>query len=224
MSNPSLNEQEVKELVKQHWNGRAANFDQGASHGLLNEDQHQAWVGVLNRLAGEEPLKVLDVGCGTGFLSLLLAKAGHEVTGVDFADEMLQLARAKAEEAGLQIDFRHGDAEQTGLPEGTYDLIVARHVIWTLPNPAKATEGWIRLLKPQGRLALVEGQWENQDVKAEYEQIRSKLPFYGGQPSEQLAAFFRSQGLHDVAIEPLMEAALWGGVPQHPRYLIIGRR
>jgi ubiquinone/menaquinone biosynthesis C-methylase UbiE len=219
-----LNEIEVKNLVKKHWNGRAAEFDQGPSHGLLNEEQHQAWVAVLSQLAGSEPLKVLDLGCGTGFLSLLLANMGHDVTGLDFAEEMLQLARAKADQAGLPINFLSGDAEHTGLPEGAYDLIVARHLIWTLPHPADAVAEWTRLLKPQGRIALVEGQWENQDVKEEYEQIRSRLPFYGGQPSEQLASFFRSKGLNEVAIQPLMEVALWGGMPKHPRYLVIAQR
>jgi ubiquinone/menaquinone biosynthesis C-methylase UbiE len=98
------------------------------------------------------------VGCGTGFLTLLLAELGHNVTGVDIAPEMLELARKKAAQAGLDVELRLGDAEVLEDPDGRYDLIVARHVIWTLPNPAQAVREWLRVLKHDGRLALVEGE------------------------------------------------------------------
>jgi 2-polyprenyl-3-methyl-5-hydroxy-6-metoxy-1,4-benzoquinol methylase len=73
----------VKELVRQHWNGRAAKFDEEASHGLLNESQALAWGRLIAEVAGSMQLDVLDIGCGTGFLSLLLAAQGHRVTSVD---------------------------------------------------------------------------------------------------------------------------------------------
>src|SRR5262249_13630299 len=62
---------DIKTIVAQHWNRRAADFDAGASHGLLNDAQATAWHALFATIAGAAPLDVLDVGCGTGFLALL---------------------------------------------------------------------------------------------------------------------------------------------------------
>jgi len=150
---------DVKSLVRQHWDNRAPEFDNKPNHGIHSELQRQAWLDVLNRLAGPSPLRVLDLGCGTGFLTLLLAKLGHNVTGVVLAPEMLILARRKAAQARLNVELRLGDVEGLDDLDGTCDLIVARHLIWTLPNPAQAVREWLRVLKRGGRLALVEGEW-----------------------------------------------------------------
>src|SRR5690348_2059676 len=101
----------IKELVRQHWDSRAADFDKEASHGLLNDTQSRAWHQLIKRIAGAETLDVLDVGCGTGFLSLLLAQSGHRVTGIDVAENMLARARSKAAALGLRVDFHFADAE-----------------------------------------------------------------------------------------------------------------
>ena len=84
-------------------------------------------------------LDVLDIGCGTGFLSLLLAAERHRVTAVDVAPTMLARARDKAEAQGLVIRFIEADIETLDLPAASQDLIVERHVIWftiaSLPAP-----------------------------------------------------------------------------------------
>ena len=69
----------VKELVRQHWNRRAADFDLEASHGLLTDAQAHAWRRLISHLAGAATFDVLDTGCGTGFLSLLFAAECHRV-------------------------------------------------------------------------------------------------------------------------------------------------
>lgn len=150
---------EAVEVLRSHWDGRAAAFDSEAEHGLRNEEQRRAWLDLLAPIAGEPPKRVLDIGCGTGFLAMRFAELGHTVTGVDFAAQMLAVARKKAQEAGLAIDFRVDDAMNLSDADGTYDVAIARHVIWTMPDPQAAVSSWLRVLRPGGKLAIVEGKW-----------------------------------------------------------------
>ena len=90
-----LSAHDVKTAVSRYWSGRAAEFDQGPSHGVLNEAQHRAWLALLREVAGPPPLNVLDVGCGTGFLAMRMAELGHTAVGVDLADEMLAAAQSR---------------------------------------------------------------------------------------------------------------------------------
>jgi SAM-dependent methyltransferase len=214
---------DVKGIVAQHWNRRAANFDEGASHGLLNETQGAAWRALMARIAGPTPLDVLDVGCGTGFLALLAAEAGHRAVGVDMADEMLSHARAKAEVRKLAVAFQRADAEAPPFAKRSFDLIVERHVIWTLPDPTRALRNWHELLRPGGRVALIEGDWD-MAPKDEYQTVHASLPLFGGVPGEELANLLRAWDFADVTVEPLMDPALWTETPSHPRYVVIGRR
>ena len=211
----------IKELVRQHWDWRAADFDKEASHGLLNDTQSRAWRELISRVAGAATLEVLDLGCGTGFLSLQLAELGHRVTGIDVADSMLAMAHSKAAARGLNVDFRYGDAEAPELPAGSFDLIVERHVLWTLPHPASALDSWRHLLRQSGRLALIEGLWEGLEPRDEYTEIYDSLPLFGGRPEGEIVELIRSCGFSSVITEPLMDPELWIQPPSHPRYLVI---
>jgi 2-polyprenyl-3-methyl-5-hydroxy-6-metoxy-1,4-benzoquinol methylase len=213
----------IKESVRRHWEWRAAEFDNEASHGLLNETQTCAWRQLISRIAGHQPLDALDVGCGTGFLSLLLAELGHRVTGIDIAREMLAMARRKAAARGFRVDFRHADAEAPDLGSASFDLIVERHVLWTLPDPALALESWRQLLRGDARLALIEGHWQDMKPRDEYGEIFDKLPLFGGRPQDEIAELVRARGFSSVTAEPLMEAELWIERPTHPRYLLIAQ-
>jgi SAM-dependent methyltransferase len=213
----------IKDLVRQHWDWRAADFDKEASHGLLNDIQSRAWHELMRRIAGAATLDVLDVGCGTGFLSLLLAELGHRVAGIDMAEGMLQMARGKAAAHGLTIDFRREDAEAPGFPSDAFDLIVERHVLWTLPHPAIALDGWRDLLRPDGRVVLIEGQWEGMEPRDVYREIHYRLPLFGGRPEQEIVELLRSCGFNSVATEPLMDPQLWIEAPKFSRYLVIAR-
>jgi len=163
----------ITEVIRDHWDWRASTFDDETGHGLFSDEQRQAWLDLLARLAGRAPRRVLDVGCGTGFLTLMLAELGHVVTAIDLSPQMIDRARRKAEQASLQIDFRTGDAVAIDCADKTYELVVARHLIWTLPDPQRGVAEWLRVLRPGGRLILIEGKWaDNEAVARSYRHSR----------------------------------------------------
>src|SRR5580692_2930457 len=115
----------VKQQVAAHWGKRAAHFDEDFGHSIRTQEERAAWDRVFAlALGGREKLEVLDVGCGTGILSLELAARGHKVAGIDFAPEMLALAKDKAAKAGASIRFEHADAENLPFPPAGFDLVI----------------------------------------------------------------------------------------------------
>ncbi|MGH8068057.1 MAG: class I SAM-dependent methyltransferase [Candidatus Entotheonellia bacterium] len=218
-----LTAQDIKTAVSRYWSGRAAEFDLGPSHSVLNAAQHQAWLDLLREVAGPPPLRVLDVGCGTGFLALRMAELGHTAVGIDLSEEMLAAAQRKAEGVGLPVTFRHGDAEAPPHDGAPYDVVLERHVIWTLPQPREAVRAWQALLKPGGLLILIEGIFEMSD-RTIYPTLQAQLPLYGGRPGEELAVLLEAEGFGQTAVRPLMDAALWLEMPTRPRFMVTGRR
>jgi SAM-dependent methyltransferase len=79
---------------------------------------------------------------------------------------MIERARRKAEQVHQEIDFRVCDAAALDFADETYDLVVARHVIWNLPDPKRGITEWLRVLRPGGRLVLIEGKWVDNDALA----------------------------------------------------------
>jgi ubiquinone/menaquinone biosynthesis C-methylase UbiE len=205
----------VKQQVAAHWGRRAAHFDEDFGHSIRTAAERTAWDRIFSLvLAGQSALDALDAGCGTGFLSLELASRGHRVTGIDFAPAMLAEARRKAGEQGSAIRFQEADAEQLPFPSGSFDLVVSRHVLWTLPHPEVAMDEWIRVLRPGGRLAVIDGQFdpgflthqrENARTSAEYAEIGGRLPFLGGRPREEIEALFQARGLVNVGSDPVAD-------------------
>jgi ubiquinone/menaquinone biosynthesis C-methylase UbiE len=212
---------DVKQQVAAHWNRRAPGFDADFGHSIRTAAERAAWDRILDLVVGGRgALDALDVGCGTGFLSLELAGRGHRVTGIDFAPQMLAEARKKAATQGVAVRFEAGDAEQLRFAEGSFDLVMTRHVLWTLPHPEQAIDEWIRVLRPGGRLAAMDSQFDpsvlerspqNARSSAEYAGIGDRLPFLGGRPQSEIEALFRAHGLADVGGDPvadLVEAQL----------------
>ena len=97
-------------------------------------------------------LKILDVGCGAGFFSILLAKEGHEVFGIDLTPDMIEHAEHMAAVLGLDATFRIMDAENPDFEPESFDVLVTRNLTWTLPHVEKAYREWYRILKPGGVL------------------------------------------------------------------------
>ncbi|MFC4440148.1 MULTISPECIES: class I SAM-dependent methyltransferase [Natrialbaceae] len=219
---PSEQTEEVKKHVQAYWDDRADTFDDDSQHGIHGDEQREAWLSVLRTRTGDPPQKILDVGCGTGVISLLLAEIGHDVTGIDMSAEMLEKARRKARQTEYSIEFFTGDAEALDQSDNTYDLVTGRHLIWTLPNPSKAIREWQRIVRPGGRIVLIEGHWDFPEPFDGYEEIHDDLPLYDGRPPEELATILTEQGLTAVEHEPLMDPVLWGEDPNYEQYVMTG--
>ena len=152
-----------------------------------------------------ESARVLDAGCGTGTLSVLLAGLGHRVTGIDISPAMLDLARAKADAQGYAVEFHLMDAAAPEFPPRLFDAVVCRHILWTLPEPARVLERWTSLLKPGGRLVLIEGWWSTGA---------------GLHADEVMAALPATLGI--VTVETLNNRPiLWGREVSDERYMVV---
>jgi ubiquinone/menaquinone biosynthesis C-methylase UbiE len=222
MHEPGLDVATVKDAVRPHWATRAATFDDVPNHGLHTPAQKEACQVRLRSWAGSSPVDVLDIGCGTGFLSLQLASLGHRVFGIDTAQEMLALAQAKALRAGLRVTLREADAEHLPYEDQVFDLVIELHVLWTLTQPAVALAEWGRVLRPGGRLVLIEGDWRGSG-HADYAPLGEHLPLFGGRPASDLADILTAAGFLELEREPLMDGVLWGVEPDRDRYALLGR-
>jgi 2-polyprenyl-6-hydroxyphenyl methylase / 3-demethylubiquinone-9 3-methyltransferase len=107
-------------------------------------------------IASRVPLegrRVLDVGCGGGLLSEALARAGAEVTGIDLAPGMVEVARLHAAESGLAIDYRVAPAEELALQRpAQFEVVTCMEMLEHVPDPAAMIATLARLLAPGGAL------------------------------------------------------------------------
>jgi len=146
----------VKGLVREYWKKSAVRYNKAHQ----SEREHGSWKELLKTILGPAGgLKVLDVGTGTGVIALALAAAGQQVTALDLTAEMVEKAKANAERRGLVVDFRIGDAEKLPFADNTFDVVISKWLLWTLPTPEKAVSEWQRVLRRGGRLIIIDGNW-----------------------------------------------------------------
>lgn len=187
------------------WDAEAATFDDEPDHGLRDPQVRAAWRSLLVPLLPPEPARILDLGCGTGSLSVLLAEQGHQVTGLDLSPRMLDRAAEKAHRHGVPVTFLQGDAAQPRGVGDAFDVVIERHVLWAMPDPSVALTCWRRLVAPSGRLVLIEGQWATG----------------AGLAAHQVTELTTAAGFVDVRHQPLPDEQLWGRPIEDDRFLVI---
>ena len=159
MNENNKNDERNLEEARRVWNAAAETFDDQPDHGLRDPRVLSAWTGLLNDWLPAGKSSVLDAGCGTGSLSLVLAGLGHQVSGIDISPAMIARARAKARAFGQRIDFQVMDAAALQFPPASFDALVCRHMLWALPDPPRVLQRWADLLKPGGHMLIIEGFW-----------------------------------------------------------------
>lgn len=192
---------ELRVAMRERWDTKGDRYDHAGAHGTSDPGEKARWVGFLQRL-GNRPLDVLDVGTGTGFVALILAEMGHRVTGIDWSTTMLAQAEAKAREAGLKITLRQGDAESLPFPDGCFDAVVARHLLWTLAEPRRALTEWYRVLKPQGRVLADFSRRRRETTGHHYPvEVEEKLPLNRDLAPAEVIKLFEDAGFADMQVE-----------------------
>ncbi len=124
--------------------------------------------------------------------------------GLDYSPAMVEAARAKHAAAGRHVEVVVGDAGDPPYDDGSVDVVLVRHVLWAMPDPAEALRRWIALLRPGGRMVLVEGRWHTG----------------GGISAVDCAALVGAQRDH-VEVRQLPEPVLWGGPITDERYVLV---
>jgi SAM-dependent methyltransferase len=210
--------------VRRFWDEDAATYDRAPGHRPQSAAVLAAWRAALARRLPPAPARVLDVGAGTGFLSLLAASLGHQVTAVDLSPRMLDQLARRAAEVGVEVETVVAPADE---PPAGFDVVVERHLLWTLPDPAGALAAW-RAAAAGGQLLVVESVWgaadpvesvrgrlrawhdrlrrRPSDHHAEYDPaVRQALPLGSGTPPAAVVAAVEAAGWSAVGVERLAD-------------------
>lgn len=152
---------DVHDSIREYWDRDAHTYDATRSHAVSDPLEAAAWRQALREALPDPPASVLDAGAGTGALSLLAAELRHDVTALDLSAGMLAKAERKAKERGLEERMRFVVGSATEPPAGPFDVVMERHLLWTIPDPGAALRTWRAVA---GRLVLFEGIWGQSDV------------------------------------------------------------
>lgn len=114
---------------------------------------------LLQEMLGPEARgDVLELGAGGGALTEILVELGGHVTGIDLHETALARARARLSHKALLLV---GDAESLTEADSSQDAVVCHNLVWSLADPARAFTEWARVLRPGGRLVILDGDWVN---------------------------------------------------------------
>jgi len=144
---------------------------------------------VKNSISGQN-LRILEVGCGTGFMSLELARMGNDVVGIDPNERIIRVARRTMEtdpysKTRGNLRYEVADFNKWSDDPGTYDIVLFSRVLHDLPHPRKILSRVHHLLKNRGRLVCLEYAHDRMDRRAAtwLYQIQRALELTGGYSS-----------------------------------------
>jgi ubiquinone/menaquinone biosynthesis C-methylase UbiE len=146
--------------------------------------------------------RVLDVACGAGRLTLMLAKLTRHVTGIDLTAAMLDQARALQAKGGItNVDWRVGDILPLPFPDGAFSLVVSQAAFHHLADPAAVLAEMMRVCSPDGRIAINDLSPEPEKAQAlnRVEKLRDPSHVRALSPAE-LRAVGKQVGLVEMAV------------------------
>ena len=170
--------------------------------------QRERWKEQLKRLlSGNQTLKVLDIGTGPGFFTIILEELGfNSITGVDVSEKMLEVARKNIQKYGKEnssIQLLQMDAQNLEFEPESFDMIVSRNLTWNLQNPQQAYSEWLRVLKPNGALFIFDASWysflQNEQLEKEFEAKRQQAI------EEKLEDYWQGEGVDEEKMDWIVQ-------------------
>lgn len=149
----------TQKQINESWTVRSDNYNRYVEEEFAT-DRPEKWLHIIESNAPPgRPLRVLDAGCGPGFFSVLLARAGHIVSGIDGSSGMLAHARENAAHFGVSPHLLQGDFGTLPFAAETFDLVISRNVTHIIRDHLRVYGEWLRVLKPQGVLLIFDANW-----------------------------------------------------------------
>jgi len=168
------------------WQKAAGKYDPG--FGAVTSQAVESLLGAVHAGSG---MRLLDIACGPGYVASAAARLGCSVLGIDFSSEMIRLAREMTRDAGLQLKFREGDAENLNIPNSSFDAVAMNFGMLHLARPDQAIAEAFRVLRPGGRYAFT--VWDSPPRTAGFEIVLDVIRSHGNinVPLPEGPPFFR---------------------------------
>ncbi|MDO5411804.1 MAG: class I SAM-dependent methyltransferase [Lachnospiraceae bacterium] len=167
--------------IETYWENRAPGYSK-VNQDELQGVQKRQWLEEFRRHLpnqNKKEIKILDIGTGPGFFSIILTEEGYSLTAIDYTPGMLKQAQMNAGILAQEIDFMQMDAQNLRFADETFDVVVSRNLTWNLEDPARAYSEWHRVLKKGGILLNFDANWYQHlfdtQKRREYEEDRKKV-------------------------------------------------
>ena len=183
------------EKIREYWNTRSVGYRQQIEK-EREEHKDEFYKKYFRQIP--EGASVLDIGCGPGFFSLLLASLGMNVTASDYAEEMLKKAKDLLNRSGFyNVEFCRADAQFLPFADASFDAVVSRNLVWNLEDPELAYKEWLRVLKPGGKLFIFDGNHYCYLYNEDYASIQPKV----NESSNHVLLGVKTNVIDDIARE-----------------------
>ena len=183
MINLNTNKKNIVEDIKKYWKVQSERYS-NMNIEDMEGNKREVWEKlILENVPQKEKLKILDVGTGPGFFSIIMALKNHDVTGIDITPEMIEQAKNNALYYEANVDFRLVKDNELPFDECEFDLVICRDVIWNLKEPIPYLKELNRVLKKGGRIIYFDANWYlylyDKDCREKFDMARKKLKEYG---------------------------------------------
>lgn len=171
----------MRKRIKNYWDGEAYLYCETLPEEKVYEKTIDHLVktilGQFNSSGNR--LDILELGSGTGFLLQGLSKINHNVLGIDISKNMVEISRKRIQRSEGSVKIIQMDAEALLFEDNSFDILIGDNLLWTLESPEKSYAEWYRVLKPCGKIFIIDANWNlwrfDKKLKKEYKEYQNYL-------------------------------------------------